>query len=129
MRPNILWVAQPKCCASVGCSDPLDRSVGHSVGGPTKVLCVCSDPLHRSVGCVLLLRGAFGLSCFKLVRNLVRLKLVAVSIGVLYASGLLAFVCRTCRIHGSLRCILCLLHYNVLVSVCRRFVATELVSL
>ena len=46
------------------------------------------------------------------------------------ASGLLAFQC-TCRIQYdgmSLHCLLCLLNYNV-VSLCRRFVTTELASL
>ena len=49
-----------------------------------------------------------------------------------HASGLLAFVRRTCRIQKDgmpLNCPLCLLRYNVLVSLCRGFVATELVSL
>ena len=49
------------------------------------------------------------------------------------ASGLLAFVCRTCRIQYDgmpLHCLLCLLHYRyIVVYVCRVFVATELVSL
>ena len=49
----------------------------------------------------------------------------------MYLPGVLACVCCACRTQYdgmALRCLLSLLHYNV-VSLCRSFVTTELVSL